>query len=94
MADDTEKELASTPAIPEITREQRGYLESLLDSLDLDLDEAIRDCYVNGDFESNPDELESLLDSLDLDIDGDITVLSKREASVLIDYLKELRHER
>jgi hypothetical protein len=83
MSDDIEKELASTPAIPEITREQRGYLESLLDSLDLDLDEAIRDCYVNGDFESDPDE-----------IDGDITVLSKREASVLIDYLKELWHER
>jgi hypothetical protein len=80
---DIEKELASTPAIPVATQEQRQYIESLLDSLDLDLDEAIRDCYVNGDFENDPDE-----------IAGDITVLSKREASVLIDYLKELRHER
>jgi hypothetical protein len=81
MSDDLEKELSRTPAKPMITPAQIDYLTDLLDVLDLTFDEAIRDCYVNGDFSSDPDDFDGIDD------------LSRVEASILIDYLKELRHE-
>jgi hypothetical protein len=82
MSDDLEKELAATPAVDPITRDQRRFIEDLLDQLEITLDEAMRDCYVNGDFSSDPDSIDRVED------------LSKAEASVLIDYLLELRNDR
>jgi len=82
MDKDLERELDSTPAIPPITVDQRKYLTGLLDELDITLEEAMRDSCVNGDFMWDPEEIE------------DVGELSKRQASVLIDYLKQLRHER
>jgi hypothetical protein len=98
--DDIERQLAATPAQPEATRSQRNFVLDLLDECDITLDEAMWDCYINGDFEWDPLD-EAMRDCYvngDFEWDPDkidtVDDLTVRQASVLIDYLKVLRHAR